>query len=488
MADRVMAGSQPASASEPGGGQTLRAKANGGGGAGTMPLGAQQSSAVAALGSGEKMSAADRGFFEPRMGEDLSHVRLHRGHRAEEAAESIGARAFTMGRDIVLGAGEYGSDHASRHLLAHELAHVQQNRRGGDGVTLRMKACSDPLPSCDPAKLKKAQSKINQQSLAYKTWHYRATESSKAGCYRPEAMANALEKEDPGLFKGVPANYAADVIKFNSIDMSKIQPGDCFGFPSGWVDPKIGDIDTELANLNKTGNEAEKHKIVAAIYGEQSAQNEAGIKSAETAIVNQIAAFHSEPNLFKRFQIWFGFNKLQQDLKIAKRFDIQREYILYAMLLRIEGFEANWGPDFASVATPGTFHSLQKSSGTHKNNYIPAVEHLEGKTPKKPVNTEAIDRLKDVVTNAKKSSVPSDAGPYYFHWWKKSTAEKKYQELLKKKVPKDEAERKAAYHHAKTKLGAPLDGITETQGWLKKITGPNHGKPNERIGSMYIFR
>ncbi len=138
VADRVMTGRQPASASEPGGGQTLRAKANGGGGAGTMPLGAQQSSAVAALGSGEQMSAADRGFFEPRMGEDLSHVRLHRGHRAEEAAESIGARAFTMGSDIVLGAGEYGSDHASRHLLAHELAHVQQNQHGGAGGTLRM--------------------------------------------------------------------------------------------------------------------------------------------------------------------------------------------------------------------------------------------------------------------------------------------------------------------------------------------------------------
>ncbi len=140
IADRVMAGGAAAPASEGAGPASIRAKANPGGanGAGTMRTSATQSGAVSALGSGEAMSASDRSFFEPRLGQDLSHVRMHRGPAAETAAQSIGARAFTIGSNIAFGKGEYGTDHAARHLIAHELAHVQQNSLRGDGGTVRM--------------------------------------------------------------------------------------------------------------------------------------------------------------------------------------------------------------------------------------------------------------------------------------------------------------------------------------------------------------
>lgn len=129
IADRVMAGDAPASAassSTPSAAPVARAKPAGG----TMPVGGAAASAVGALGGGKPMPASDRAFFEPRLGQDLSHVRLHDGPDAEAAASGLGARAFTIGSDIVFGRGEYGSDHTARHLLAHELAHVQQN----DGV------------------------------------------------------------------------------------------------------------------------------------------------------------------------------------------------------------------------------------------------------------------------------------------------------------------------------------------------------------------
>ncbi|MGH8905090.1 MAG: eCIS core domain-containing protein [Egibacteraceae bacterium] len=39
----------------------------------------------------------------------------------------LGARAYTVGTDIVFGAGQYAPDHAEgRRLLAHELTHVVQ--------------------------------------------------------------------------------------------------------------------------------------------------------------------------------------------------------------------------------------------------------------------------------------------------------------------------------------------------------------------------
>src|SRR5215207_2323228 len=77
--------------------------------------------------SGRPLDAATRGFFEPRLGSDLSHVRVHSGDRAAESAASLDARAFALGSEIVFGAGEYApGTPAGRQLLAHELAHVVQ--------------------------------------------------------------------------------------------------------------------------------------------------------------------------------------------------------------------------------------------------------------------------------------------------------------------------------------------------------------------------
>ena len=75
------------------------------------------------------MSASERAFFEPRFGVDFDDVRVHSDTRAAHVARSVNARAFTLGRDVVFGAGQYapGLD-GGRRLLAHELTHeVQQS-------------------------------------------------------------------------------------------------------------------------------------------------------------------------------------------------------------------------------------------------------------------------------------------------------------------------------------------------------------------------
>jgi hypothetical protein len=80
-----------------------------------------------AAGSGSALPAETRAFFEPRFGADFSTVRVHTGERAEEAADSIDAKAFTIGNDIAFGRGEYSpASPAGRHLLAHELTHTVQ--------------------------------------------------------------------------------------------------------------------------------------------------------------------------------------------------------------------------------------------------------------------------------------------------------------------------------------------------------------------------
>jgi outer membrane protein OmpA-like peptidoglycan-associated protein len=66
-----------------------------------------------------------RALMEPRLGHDFGKVRVHDGAEAASAAHALGARAFTHGDDIVVDA---PGGAASPRLLAHELAHVAQQR------------------------------------------------------------------------------------------------------------------------------------------------------------------------------------------------------------------------------------------------------------------------------------------------------------------------------------------------------------------------
>jgi len=76
---------------------------------------------------GRPLDPATRRSMEARFGHDFSRVRLHDDAVAAAASKSVDAAAFTIGDDVVFGAGRYDpSSPAGRHLLAHELAHVVQ--------------------------------------------------------------------------------------------------------------------------------------------------------------------------------------------------------------------------------------------------------------------------------------------------------------------------------------------------------------------------
>lgn len=84
-------------------------------------------------GGGQPLSASARAFFEPRFGHDFSHVRVHTDARSAESARAVNAKAYTVGRDVVFGQGRYiPQGTGGQKLLAHELAHVIQQGRGGD--------------------------------------------------------------------------------------------------------------------------------------------------------------------------------------------------------------------------------------------------------------------------------------------------------------------------------------------------------------------
>lgn len=82
------------------------------------------------LPGGNPLSPALRAFFEPRFGADFRGVRVHTDSQAADTAKSLNARAFTLGREVVFGAGEYSpATTQGKKLLAHELTHVVQQGR-----------------------------------------------------------------------------------------------------------------------------------------------------------------------------------------------------------------------------------------------------------------------------------------------------------------------------------------------------------------------
>jgi hypothetical protein len=86
----------------------------------------QRATSAVATG-GRPMTQAERDYFEPRFQRDFSGIRLHVGSHAANAARGIGARAYTLGRNIAFAAGQYAPDTLSgRRLLAHELTHTIQ--------------------------------------------------------------------------------------------------------------------------------------------------------------------------------------------------------------------------------------------------------------------------------------------------------------------------------------------------------------------------
>jgi hypothetical protein len=45
--------------------------------------------------------------MEPRFGHDFSKVRAHADHKAGDSARAVNAPAYTVGHNVVFGAGQY---------------------------------------------------------------------------------------------------------------------------------------------------------------------------------------------------------------------------------------------------------------------------------------------------------------------------------------------------------------------------------------------
>ena len=96
---------------------------------------------------GEALDSQQRTFFEGRFGHDFGRVRVHTDAAAAESASAVNASAFTVGHHVVFGRNQFQpGTSVGRELLAHELAHVVQQRGASvPSSGLRIGAQSSPL-------------------------------------------------------------------------------------------------------------------------------------------------------------------------------------------------------------------------------------------------------------------------------------------------------------------------------------------------------
>jgi hypothetical protein len=129
-------------------------------------------------GSGQPLAAPLRHEMEGRLGADFSDVRVHTDAAARTAAAALGARAYTAGSHVVIGAG--GAD---KHTLAHELTHVIQQRSGpvtgtDHGAGLRVSEPSDRFEHAAEENARRAMSGTTREPEA----------RGSAGLVRPTAQ------------------------------------------------------------------------------------------------------------------------------------------------------------------------------------------------------------------------------------------------------------------------------------------------------------
>jgi outer membrane protein OmpA-like peptidoglycan-associated protein len=84
--------------------------------------------------SGSQLPGDTRAFMEDQLGADFHTVRVHADENANQLANSFAANALTKGEDIYFNRDQYDpASEAGRGVLAHELAHVVQQRSHAAG-------------------------------------------------------------------------------------------------------------------------------------------------------------------------------------------------------------------------------------------------------------------------------------------------------------------------------------------------------------------
>jgi hypothetical protein len=104
-----------------------------------------QSAINSTRGAGSSLDPGVAGRMGGSLG-DLSDVRIHTDDTADQLNRSVSARAFATGTDVYFAKGEYNPGSAAGDkLIAHELAHVVQQRGSSSSGPLTVSQPGDAM-------------------------------------------------------------------------------------------------------------------------------------------------------------------------------------------------------------------------------------------------------------------------------------------------------------------------------------------------------
>ncbi len=88
---------------------------------------------------GRPLDPGIRASMGTHFGHDFSQVRVHTDSRAAESARAVNALAYTVGKNVVFGTGQYAPGTSTgKKLLAHELTHVVQQINAPESASVSM--------------------------------------------------------------------------------------------------------------------------------------------------------------------------------------------------------------------------------------------------------------------------------------------------------------------------------------------------------------
>lgn len=184
---------------------------------------------------GFPLSEAERTFFEHRFGCDFGKVRIHTNTRAATAAQALNARAFTIGHNVVFGAGQYSPATAEgKKLIGHELAHVVQQG-----------AANHVQP--------KAKGLSSSTKIFHKLYHPRI---QCWGLSDHEKLTESSVKQFMSSFEGFKMDKTSlEALKTYSTEMDRRLGAICFNLPA----VLIGSHEKLVKHYEANREEAENH-------------------------------------------------------------------------------------------------------------------------------------------------------------------------------------------------------------------------------------
>jgi hypothetical protein len=144
---------------------------------------------------GQPLDTDTRAFMEPRFDHDFSGVRVHTGLKAADSAQAVNALAYTVGQEVVFGAGQHRPQTlVGQRLLAHELAHTIQQRDNLQKPTEILKVSPPGHPSeREAVETSDSILAINPASAAFKT-RFQSKPSGRYSGLQREVASGSMQQ------------------------------------------------------------------------------------------------------------------------------------------------------------------------------------------------------------------------------------------------------------------------------------------------------